>query len=421
MGRLRIKKDDLISLGTWEGRPMRWRFLSVDKDKILVISEKILDAAPFAGGERSYRAVLWSRSPIRERLQRIYEQCFTDEEKDCIHLSYLSLNTIDENGRIDVLDSAEDYLFLPAHEDILSYFEEDRVCYTKNGVEKYCKNMDRLCEAEETAVRNLPEPDEDEERYKPLSPSAYSAYWLRDPTQYMDDWNRAVSYNGQIQARNSYKPLGIRPCMHIAKKEYPVAGTFRYEEKPLAEVPHEYEKIRFGQWEGKPLQWLILKKEEDRIMVISEKGIIPMPFHDGWRSADHYGVSDARRWINEEFYEQAFSAEEKERICVTAVRIPKSPTDISKWKGPDDCYDPMFLLLYSEVSELFPNHIDLFCYPLSGGKKPVGWWLRDHCTLADQENAIAERWIDDYYANTYLPQSRKDIYVRPAMWLKREG
>ena len=403
--------------------PLRWRVLHVDKakDRILVISEKIIDACPFTEDYRSYRATMWSRSTVRKRMQSIYDQCFTEEEKSFIMLTYYRIDCTDSEGNKEVLDESEDYLFAPTRTVAETYFEEDRTWVTKHGSERPCKNLDRLCEVTETAIKNELGPDEEEERYRPLSSSAYSAYWILTPPKRMDDWQLCVSANGQISVRDSRKPLGIRPCMYLKNMEYPVSGTFRYEETPVIETPHKYDTVQIGQWDGRLLQWLILDKETDRTLVMSEKGIVPMPFHDGWTSARHYGVCHAREWINGEFFEKAFTEEERERICVTTVHIPKSPTDISKWEGPEDCNDHMFLLLYDEVKDYFPSHIDLFCYPLSGRKEPVGWWLRDHCTLADQEDAIAERWTDDYYTRTYLPQSRKDVYVRPAMWIRNTG
>ena len=411
-----MKKDDLIEIGTYRGKPLRWRVLEDGEDGITVIAEKIIDAGAYAP-KKSYRMQPWKTSPLRTRMQKMYETCFTPEEKTWILKTQFRLVAYDNDGNKEILDEADDYLLLPTREEMENLFEKDTYRTTKQGREVPCKNFDRLCEVDPAALENGLGPNEEEERYRPLSSSAYCAYWMMSPTRSLDEWNLYVNSMGLIRAKNTADICGIRPCMRIANRDYPAAGTFRYEEKERVETPFPYEKVRFGQYEGTPLEWLVLEKERDRQLVIAEKGLKAVPYTD-YFMVSQFKYSAVRKWLCDEFYPHAFTEEEKERILITTVHTPKSPSDISAWKGPEDTEDFLFLLTYEEVKKYFPAQIDLFCYTLKEQGEPVTWWLRDHSTLADNQWVIGERWTDDYYTIEYIPQSRRDVYVRPAMWIK---
>ena len=71
----------------------------------------------------------------------------------------------------------------------------------------------------------------------------------------------------------------------------------------------------FGRYNGKPIKWKILKKGDDSIYVISTEKICKKQFNDELSIyANNWIGSDIRKWLNIEFYQSAFSANEKVKI-----------------------------------------------------------------------------------------------------------
>ena len=79
------------------------------------------------------------------------------------------------------------------------------------------------------------------------------------------------------------------------------------------------EVIQFGNYyidaEGKktaPISWLVLSKTKEEMVLLSEQIIDYMPFSkDG---NNDYEQSDIRKWLNEDFFNNAFSKEEQAQM-----------------------------------------------------------------------------------------------------------
>ena len=76
--------------------------------------------------------------------------------------------------------------------------------------------------------------------------------------------------------------------------------------------------IELGTWWNKPevkapLRWIVLDQDEQGILLVSENLIDTKPFHDKLVNAKWKRCS-LRKWLNGEFYKEAFSREERKRI-----------------------------------------------------------------------------------------------------------
>lgn len=81
--------------------------------------------------------------------------------------------------------------------------------------------------------------------------------------------------------------------------------------------------VTLGTWDGKPIQWIVLKESKLGSIVISKDCLFKMPFDaNGNAKSD----SDIRAYLNREFFQQAFRAEERKRIINTIIDGKK--TDI---------------------------------------------------------------------------------------------
>lgn len=81
--------------------------------------------------------------------------------------------------------------------------------------------------------------------------------------------------------------------------------------------------VTLGTWDGKPIQWIVLKESKLGSVVISKDGLFEMPFDSQNRD---WSDSDIRAYLNREFFQQAFRAEEQKRIINTIIDGKK--TDI---------------------------------------------------------------------------------------------
>lgn len=81
--------------------------------------------------------------------------------------------------------------------------------------------------------------------------------------------------------------------------------------------------VTLGTWDGTPIQWIVLKESKLGSVVISKDGLFQRQFDYNNRD---WLDSDIRAYLNGEFFQQAFRAEEQKRIINTIIDGQK--TDI---------------------------------------------------------------------------------------------
>ena len=179
-----------------------------------------------------------------------------------------------------------------------------------------------------------------------------------------------------------------------------------------------------------PLEWLVLKRDGNNLLVITLYAVESRVFHTERDYITWEGCS-LRAWLNGEFLDTAFSSDERSAIRTTTVASQPSP-DYPEIPAGNDTEDKLFLLSIQEAETLFADGNGLACSPsealVAGGgftqsKKPwyakhpyaCLWWLRspgmDKLKIAyvDKGGTISVSGNQiDYDNNTC---------VRPAMWI----
>ena len=133
--------------------------------------------------------------------------------------------------------------------------------------------------------------------------------------------------------------------------------------------------VRFGRYKwhpnGKPepIEWLVLKLEDGKMLLIS-KYVLDYRVFD--RKLQSYENSEIRTWLNGDFFSEAFSNEEKDRI------LSGMPHDSALKE------DKVFLLSRQEVLKMLNKEERLGIYTLNARKtyhltaaSPGHWWCRD--------------------------------------------
>ena len=182
---------------------------------------------------------------------------------------------------------------------------------------------------------------------------------------------------------------------------------------------------RFGSYEqdnnqsngAEEIEWLVLSKEGTKILVISKYALDGSPYHTN-NDEITWETCTLRKWLNNEFINAAFSAEEKAMIPTVTVSADKNPrynTDPG-----NATQDQLFLLSIKEVKKYFGSDMEKYCKPTAyaiahGGEDAYSfWWLRSpgkfqYCAAAvfDNSNDISE----------YGEVAHRFHNVRPAMWI----
>lgn len=158
--------------------------------------------------------------------------------------------------------------------------------------------------------------------------------------------------------------------------------------------------------ECQDIEWIVLSVQNDKMLVVSKYAITMKRYHGEWEHITWENCT-LREWLNNDFFNEAFSKKEKNQILETEVTNGIS-LDVD---GGNDTKDRIFLLSIDEANE-YLNPSSRECYRLNG--EHVEWWLRS--PGKDQYCAAS------MYPTHEIIRRSNDVYfracgVRPAMWI----
>lgn len=175
------------------------------------------------------------------------------------------------------------------------------------------------------------------------------------------------------------------------------------------------------------IAWLVLAKEDNKLFLISEKGLDSKMYHKHSYSDVTWRNCDLRSWLNDTFLDTAFSADEQDKIQSTNVSADKNPEyDTKPGKATTD---KVFLLSIDEVNKYFGDK-STDCIVTDYAKSKAStrtkdfdfsnthycyWWLRTpgyyNYYTAYVGSSVSYHGAD---ADT------KSYCVRPALWISIE-
>ena len=210
-------------------------------------------------------------------------------------------------------------------------------------------------------------------------------------------------------------------------------------EKKLASV-EKIEKasvgdcVTFGTYEqdndyskAEDIEWIVLDKQDGKALLLS-KFVLSGQAYNIEDKATTWENCSLRKWLNEEFYLEAFNDEEKEVVAEVLLRNPDNRT--TKIDGGNNTEDNVFILsleevatyFYSESSQLKETFMasmtdvafsqGVTVSKLDGDRCCYFWWLR---TPGDTEyNVIVATSSGTMPLG---PLDSSSIGVRPAVWV----
>ena len=107
-------------------------------------------------------------------------------------------------------------------------------------------------------------------------------------------------------------------------------------------------RFSFGSYQGCQILWRVLEVADYSLLVISENILMTKPF-DSKRMSKNWKVCTLNKWLNNEFYNEAFTAGEKNFI-------------------EDTPQGKIFLLTTKEIEKYFPERLNRLCLPIPYAK-----------------------------------------------------
>ena len=499
-----VAVGDIVVLGTYEQdndtdngkEPIEWRVRKIKGAKALMLAEKGLDARRF--DEETGR---WKDSEIRAWLNSdFYNEAFSSDDKKKIVSS--SIETGSVYDLTDEYTTA-DNIFLFSSYDVEIYFPKQcsSILYPTEyakakGVEICDEDWCRSYECGDAVYNAVywwlrsPGYDASDALIVSWESLIYNGYihhqdYVVRPAFWMWAGDRPECENGKSRCSkitlevcangfwNAEEICGYTCNPETVKCEECESGTYRcsadksqlcvkgsWNSGTACEMGCEPSTgrcsesggfvgnvIKFGTYEqdnnmenGKePIEWKILDMVGNKGLILAEKGLDARifnedPYHRKWEE------SEIRTWLNSDFYNAAFSSDEKKKILSSEIE-----TEIEANSSQDYVTtDKVFLLSLRELNKYFPISDDVMeqekqcvriAYPTEYAKangaevcdydickeyecgeaayNATEWWIR---TPASIDRYMAS--CVDFFGRA-TPQSVYDICaVRPALWIE---
>ena len=168
------------------------------------------------------------------------------------------------------------------------------------------------------------------------------------------------------------------------------------------------------------VEWIVLEmdKKAGRALLLSNHALDMQPYQRGGGKVS-WENSTLRPWLNGEFLESAFTAEEQAAILAPSKIDDKKHSFNKTGSGADK----LFILSVDEAYKYMPPQSpkNLICWPTdyaaaktagSDSSTPISWWMRTPGGKAGEVRGIGP---EGYSFNGKA--DREDVAVRPALWV----
>lgn len=173
-----------------------------------------------------------------------------------------------------------------------------------------------------------------------------------------------------------------------------------------------------------PIEWLVLEmnSQKRRALLLSKYALDWEGFADcpsiGTGYTTSWEMSYLRKWLNDEFYNECFSDEEKDTVVATYIAADKGDS-----KGT---IDNVFLLSDNDVNTYLVSRESRIAYSpliesIASGEEddpiiikhmPTAWWTR---TIGKLESDVI--CIDATGKLCEMDSNLNEIGIRPAVWV----
>lgn len=177
------------------------------------------------------------------------------------------------------------------------------------------------------------------------------------------------------------------------------------------------------------IEWTVLDKDGMSLLLVSKQALDCQQYNTSYTDVTWENCS-LRKWLNDSFFNAAFSEEERALIQSTTLSADKEPISYTNTNPGNDTTDKVFLLSIYEAKKYFNSDEARKCAPTAYAKArgaltsddyktPSGaatcwWWLRSPGSSQKHAATVYTSGSIDYYGDNV----GYDFYcVRPALWI----
>ncbi len=418
VNQISLSSAETIVFGKYHDEDIEWLVLDTNQSgSKLLLSKYVIEAKCFndiGSDSAGYDSQSWEKSGIRNWLNSDFlNETFTEAE---IYGIGITSRMNRGNTKYHVKGGGETYdqVFLLSIDEAKAYF------------------------ATEEDLRAKPVENTESELW--VDEDGYCNWWLRSPG--CDNTRSAnVRSSGYVYLRgdsNNSNILGVRPALWVnfesigyaesvesSRKESEAAATSETTAKTIkvnpALIKFPYEGYaRFGNYNSGSLDWIVLDKQDDKVLLITKNIVYCRPYMES-ESDTTWEKCSLRKWLNEEFYNDAFIEDERNMIITTDV-VNKGNADKGT-HGGNNTQDNVFILSLDEANQYFRG---------DDSRKAVGAYSAVRQGLYVDSNGCSLWWLRTPgavgYASCYVDHLGrvKDggimnrytyIGVRPVIWV----
>ncbi|MCQ2527637.1 MAG: DUF6273 domain-containing protein, partial [Saccharofermentans sp.] len=162
--------------------------------------------------------------------------------------------------------------------------------------------------------------------------------------------------------------------------------------------------FKYGSYKDLPLVWIILENNDGKIFAITNNVIEQREYNSSYTDCT-WETCNLRMWLNNNFYDTAFTEEEQARII---------STDVSAESG-NSTQDKIYIMSVAEAEKYFTSDDDRI--GRYNGSASL-WWLRTPGRLV---NTAAYVFTKGNIFTSGYSVNNKDCGVRPVMWISLES
>lgn len=403
---------DLVAFGSYEqddnlnnGREaIRWIVVERDGTQLTLLSSRCIDACQFQSDGGKAR---WEDSGIRAWLNGDFIDSAFDETQRAALVEAEIDNPANPVSGVGEGDGTVDRVYLLSMEELERYFPTDPDAAPDAEGNPAPNAAAAACSTPYALGRGAFQQEENKNTW----------WWLR--TTGKDLEHAAYVYSTGLPAVNGGRLAstggGLRPALRVdlARLGHSGAGLEKVAPRPLIEAG-KGDSVLFGRLERdgatESIEWIVLLKKDDRLLLLSKNCLDAAAFHDVQDSVT-WGDSSVRAWLNGDFLNTAFSAQEQSLLIVTDQKMKANPS-YDTYVGRNTS-DRVFLLSWDEAQKYLPSAAErraLFATP--GGE--ACWWLRT--PGLDRSRAV---YVDGFGLLDFdgAPVTEAGFGVRPAIWV----
>ena len=126
-------------------------------------------------------------------------------------------------------------------------------------------------------------------------------------------------------------------------------------------IPKVGEYVEFGRYEidgdesngAEPIEWEVLEIDANRALLISRYVLDCKPYNEEMEDVTWESCS-LRKWLNEDFYDMAFTEDEKACIPTVTLTNPDDTFEATSGVGGKDTKDKVFILSTDDIRKYYP-------------------------------------------------------------------